>query len=637
MEDDETGTYLEPECADLETVPEEIDESTPEIMTSLATTTIQPQSTSTTSEQVQHANNKAAISANVTVSWPAPTTPLTDSVSNNPFDGQWPEEEEEAASLVRITRDNCAFQQMDYVEVDGVSNTVAPTVMGGNREDGRCRPEVVDQLERNYQPRENAAAAAITITAARDVSMGESTTSAVSSFDEDNNDDSCRVPDAILPDLPDLPSMALISEETVKTTSNSRAGNGLAPHFPVEPSTTNVAPVSGSGMGQHQEGGEMLPLVCWSCSQDFPTFEQLSEHIQTHFSNCSSSKYPRRHHRCPRCGEVLPSMWKLRQHLAKHQTLDSSRKGDHPYAERGRRNKAIKLSTGDHGYATCVNPKPLQDNLSAKTSLPSGVDACVVITEANTGKIVAEAALQTLSVVGTRASRRRAKQLENEKAVSTEHSYGSKRDSSPETDQGDAEEKKDHPYSVQDINHSLLPFEVLLNGSHNQPFSANNNTTDHQLSPTVVDVVPQEEPSEQLQQQQLQQQQQHQQQTISDGQVFGGSDETRTYVASVSLEKLPPRKSKQKQEKNAVFKCDGCTKVFPASYRLNRHVREVHNKEKSHKCHLCPKQFFKSTSLLRHKVGVHSKLRPFVCQFCSAGFKDQTALKYHTVNKVCSK
>ena len=71
-------------------------------------------------------------------------------------------------------------------------------------------------------------------------------------------------------------------------------------------------------------------------------------------------------------------------------------------------------------------------------------------------------------------------------------------------------------------------------------------------------------------------------------------------------------------------------------FRLNRHVREVHDKEKLHKCNQCTKEFFKSTSLLRHIVAVHTKMRPYLCERCQAGFKDPTALNYHLRMNVCA-
>merc|ERR1712150_50703 len=83
------------------------------------------------------------------------------------------------------------------------------------------------------------------------------------------------------------------------------------------------------------------------------------------------------------------------------------------------------------------------------------------------------------------------------------------------------------------------------------------------------------------------------------------------------------------------FSCASCGKHFPQAYRLRRHVREVHDKEKMFECDECEKKFFKTNSLTRHKISVHDKIRPFSCPNCDSKFKDKSALKYHTKKNVC--
>ena len=85
------------------------------------------------------------------------------------------------------------------------------------------------------------------------------------------------------------------------------------------------------------------------------------------------------------------------------------------------------------------------------------------------------------------------------------------------------------------------------------------------------------------------------------------------------------------------FSCSSCGKGFPQAYRLRRHVREVHDKEKMYQCDECDKKFFKTNSLTRHKISVHEKIRPFSCENCDSKFKDKSALKYHTKKNVCQK
>ena len=84
------------------------------------------------------------------------------------------------------------------------------------------------------------------------------------------------------------------------------------------------------------------------------------------------------------------------------------------------------------------------------------------------------------------------------------------------------------------------------------------------------------------------------------------------------------------------FSCVSCGKSFPQAYRLRRHVREVHDKEKMYECDECEKKFFKTNSLTRHKISVHDNIRPFSCPNCVSTFKDKSALKYHTKKKCLS-
>ena len=121
----------------------------------------------------------------------------------------------------------------------------------------------------------------------------------------------------------------------------------------------SCSPVAEETVGVGEEGvsdGSSLPLCCWHCSLPFPSFPSLSSHQCC--SNTSSPLY-RRHHRCPQCGAILSSMWRLRQHLATHQstggvTSVTGGSSDHPYGRSSRRVQppSVKVGPGDHGYAT---------------------------------------------------------------------------------------------------------------------------------------------------------------------------------------------------------------------------------------------------------------------------------------------
>ena len=111
------------------------------------------------------------------------------------------------------------------------------------------------------------------------------------------------------------------------------------------------------------------------------------------------------------------------------------------------------------------------------------------------------------------------------------------------------------------------------------------------------------------------------------------------YLQSKISRKLLPKNSTISEPSDPLaigkFSCASCGKGFPQAYRLRRHVREVHDKEKMYECDECEKKFFKTNSLTRHKISVHEKIRPFSCQNCQSKFKDKSALKYHTKKNVC--
>lgn len=47
-------------------------------------------------------------------------------------------------------------------------------------------------------------------------------------------------------------------------------------------------------------------------------------------------------------------------------------------------------------------------------------------------------------------------------------------------------------------------------------------------------------------------------------------------------------------------RCKYCDRSFSISSNLQRHVRNIHNKEKPFKCHLCDRCFGQQTNLDRH-------------------------------------
>lgn len=106
--------------------------------------------------------------------------------------------------------------------------------------------------------------------------------------------------------------------------------------------------------------------------------------------------------------------------------------------------------------------------------------------------------------------------------------------------------------------------------------------------------------------------------------------------SSKSLIRKTVRAEGNNKTRLQMFPCDQCDKEFPQPYRLNRHIREVHVKERRHQCRMCDKGFFKLTSRDRHEM-THEAVGRWKCQKCFKCLKDQSSLKYHEKNEVCVK
>ena len=274
-----------------------------------------------------------------------------------------------------------------------------------------------------------------------------------------------------------------------------------------------------------KETSSSPPICCWHCNAAFKCLDELQSHLPIHIGE----RFKEKVHKCNTCQKTMPTMWRLRQHLAMcrkaasespisaRELLSTAREG--PITE--------VTTTGDHMYAekptTATMQMPKSDHLySAK-----------------------------------RLTRKEAEA----RALRKEKSQQMK--------------KMDHLYSA--------PSSPTGGRSPERPKPS---TTKKKKATSI--------------------------------RALGHS-----YAAAVNSENS--------------YACDHCDKAFPQPYRLNRHIREVHEKEKLHVCRICDKGFFKVTSLTRHEATHEAELDRWICGDCGKSFRDESCLKYHERKKVCKK
>lgn len=75
-----------------------------------------------------------------------------------------------------------------------------------------------------------------------------------------------------------------------------------------------------------------------------------------------------------------------------------------------------------------------------------------------------------------------------------------------------------------------------------------------------------------------------------------------------------------------IFPCKSCVNIFSTAFKLENHVKSVHQE---YKCDLCLKVFKSYLLLNKHKRYTHNKQRHFTCDICNKGLIDITAWRRH--------
>jgi len=75
--------------------------------------------------------------------------------------------------------------------------------------------------------------------------------------------------------------------------------------------------------------------------------------------------------------------------------------------------------------------------------------------------------------------------------------------------------------------------------------------------------------------------------------------------------------------------CPHCQTPFSRKSNLNRHIRQVHLRQRPHQCKLCDMSFGQKSTLKTHLRFVHEKAKPFACDQCSSKFGQVGDLNRH--------
>ena len=91
----------------------------------------------------------------------------------------------------------------------------------------------------------------------------------------------------------------------------------------------------------------------------------------------------------------------------------------------------------------------------------------------------------------------------------------------------------------------------------------------------------------------------------------------------------------KKDNKKKSCECELCGKILSEKYKLNLHMKIVHERQKDYKCETCGYECGYEYTLRKHIMAVHEKSTESICEICGKTFRDKFVLKKHirTVHK----
>jgi len=361
--------------------------------------------------------------------------------------------------------------------------------------------------------------------------------------------------------------------------------------------TVDLPFLSGDEDGQNEVSAlptASAPLCCWHCNRVFPELNALKQHVTSH----EGERFKRKHHRCQFCKKFFPSMWRLRQHLITHRRMTEVPSSQPGTVSTG----TTATAASDHSYSGSPLHQSMPSVARAGDNLMTTIEQQPASCGGELGNPLAMRAKPDRSAL---PPRRASSSVARPVQARSDHLYSAKHLTEKEAAEMATRARKE-----------MMTQKKKATSDHDHLYSS------QPSSPTSAPISTS-----------LRQIRAKRQSVQAMGHSYAAARPRPPPTSTAGRPRPGPAAS------TVMFGCDRCDRAFPQPYRLNRHIREVHERVKVHACRVagCSKAFFKVTSRNRHELthdGQHDKWK---CGRCLKCFRDQTALNYHVAKKVCSK
>merc|ERR1712037_848873 len=80
------------------------------------------------------------------------------------------------------------------------------------------------------------------------------------------------------------------------------------------------------------------------------------------------------------------------------------------------------------------------------------------------------------------------------------------------------------------------------------------------------------------------------------------------------------------------YECTICGQGCGSKNHLEKHIAQVHEKQRPFQCEICGSSFFSKEHVKRHVLAVHEKKKSYNCHLCNVSFAAKGNLKAHILS-----